>query len=114
MTEKLFQRASEQIHFSPVSIFSAESVRTAGNAKGEPMTSGKSQMDSAPTKKAKHCGSENPHTDAIEQLREQHRKEIAALKHSASKALADALNDQQRQILQRQFFLSIDPAASLG
>lgn len=37
----------------------------------------------------------------IERIKEQHRKEIVALKRSANKTLADALTDQQRQITER-------------
>lgn len=41
--------------------------------------------------------------DELKRIKEQHRREIVALKHSANKALVDALNDQQRQITQKYY-----------
>uniref|UniRef100_A0A8R1TU56 EF-hand domain-containing protein n=1 Tax=Onchocerca volvulus TaxID=6282 RepID=A0A8R1TU56_ONCVO len=53
-------------------------------------------------KKLKQALMEDQQDSMIEQIKEQHRKEIAALMHSANKTLADALTDQQRQITLRQ------------
>lgn len=39
--------------------------------------------------------------EELKRLKDEHRREISALKLSANKALSDALNDQQRQITQR-------------
>ncbi|VDN01027.1 unnamed protein product [Thelazia callipaeda] len=50
-------------------------------------------------KKFKHSLVENLHNNVLEPIREQHRKEIAALKNSANKTLAKALN-RQLQITQ--------------
>uniref|UniRef100_A0A183HAJ4 EF-hand domain-containing protein n=1 Tax=Onchocerca flexuosa TaxID=387005 RepID=A0A183HAJ4_9BILA len=52
-------------------------------------------------KKLKQALLDDQQDNMIEQIKEQHRKEIAALKHSADKTLADALTDQQRQITLR-------------
>uniref|UniRef100_A0A7I4KKB3 EF-hand domain-containing protein n=1 Tax=Brugia malayi TaxID=6279 RepID=A0A7I4KKB3_BRUMA len=50
-------------------------------------------------KKLKQTLLDGPH-DSVERIKEQHRKEIVALKHSANKTLADALIDQQQRITQ--------------
>ncbi|KAM3726564.1 Ninein [Dirofilaria immitis] len=49
-------------------------------------------------KKLKQVLLEDSQDNVIERIKEQHRKEIVALKHSANKTLVDALTDQQRQI----------------
>uniref|UniRef100_A0A1I7W3M7 LisH domain-containing protein n=1 Tax=Loa loa TaxID=7209 RepID=A0A1I7W3M7_LOALO len=55
------------------------------------------------SKKLKQTLLKDSQESVMERIKEQHREEIVALKHSANKTLADALTNQQRQIMQRQF-----------